>query len=226
MKIKDVLIFILGGLSGAGVMYFITKKNNDKEVEKRVNEAIGVCGDESVENSIEEVAETVKEKVEETVEAIEEKIEDAADILPPTIDEIKEKYSDVVSKKTNYAKASVTEKVTTMTDAIEEKAKEVVETAKKTGKKVKVPKKVTQDEFDATPESERRELWFYSDNVLADIVTNEQLDPIEIMGATNFKNFKSTFDTIYIFNYATNLIYEITFSNSKYADISGGGIHR
>ena len=225
MKVKDLLIFIVGGLTGAGVMYFVTKKKNDKEVEKRVNEAIGVHGDEPIQNPVEEIAETVKEKVEETVETIEEKIEEAADILQPTVEEIKEKYADVV-KKTDYAKASVSEKVTTMTDAVEEKAKEIVETAKKSSKKVKVPKKVTQDEFDATPESERRELWFYADNVLADIVTNEKLDPVEIMGATNFKNFKSTYDTIYIFNYATNLIYEITYSNSSYADIVGGDIHR
>ena len=127
------------------------------------------------------------------------------------------RYHQVLGK-TDYTKAVVKDKVTTMTETIEEEAEKIVEQVKKTTKKAKVPKKVTQEEFDATSEDKRRTLYFYADGVLADD-EDEVYDPTDIMGATNFKNFKSTYDTVYIFNYALDFMFEIMPSNSRYADI-------
>ena len=64
---------------------------------------------------------------------------------------------------------------------------------------------------------------FYADGVLAD-EDDHVYDPTETMGATNFKNFKATYDTVYIFNYARNFMYEVIQSNSKYSDIIGGDL--
>ena len=171
-------------------------------VEKRVNEAI------------------LGEK-----EAAKEPEKVMVKVEPPEPEEEKEepdltKYKQVLEKK-DYTKAVTSEKVTTMTDVVEEEAEKLVKKAKKT----KVPKKVTQDEFDSTAESERMTLYFYADGILAD---DEDVvyDPVETMGATNFKNFKSTYDTVYIFNYATSMMYEVMPSNSKYTDIVGGDFNR
>ena len=202
MKVKAILIFLLGVASGAAPVYFYMKNKQDREVERRVNEVIGNRPDpETPEGNKDEgpmMENPEEEKKEETIPDL-------------------TKYSQVLGK-TDYTKAVVKDKVTTMTETIEEEAEKIVEQAKKTSKKTKVPKKVTQDEFDATSNNKRRTLYYYADGVLADD-EDEVYDPVETMGATNFKNFKSTYDTVYIFNYALDFMFEIMPSNSRYADI-------
>ena len=210
MKFKVIFAFILGAASGAGGMYLFMKDRIRKELEeenaKKINAEL-----ESIRNGacIETEKEVVNEKpVEEPKRPTEEDLE---------------KYEKVL-KKVDYTKVPQVEPTTSFTDAVTKKAQETIETAeKKVGKKPKVPKKVTQDEFDATPEDERTTLIFYADGVLADEDDNVY-DPTETMGATNFKNFKTTYDTVYIFNYARNFMYEVIQSNSKYSDIIGGDL--
>ena len=200
MKTKNVLIFLLGVVTGAGGMYLSFKSINDKKVEQRVN-------DELFKNRVDQDPLTNPpeyEKKDDVVEAPEEKERDLT------------RYSEIISNKTDYTKAITKDKVTTMSDAIEEKVEKIVE--KKPAKKMKVPKKITQEEFDSTPEDERKTLYYYADGVLAD-EDDQVYDPTETMGATNFKNFKSTYDTVYIFNYALDLMFEIMPCNSRYADI-------
>ncbi len=198
MKTKNVLIFLLGVVTGAGGMYLSFKSINDKKVEQRVN-------DELFKNRVDQDPPTMNAP--ETDDVVETHKEKERDLT---------RYSEIVSNKTDYTKAIVKDKVTTMSDAIEEKVEKIVE--KKPAKKMKVPKKITQEEFDSTPEDERKTLYYYADGVLAD-EDDQVYDPTETMGATNFKNFKSTYDTVYIFNYALDLMFEIMPCNSRYADI-------
>ena len=207
MNFKSILIFLLGAVTGSGTTYLVMKKHEDKMIEKRVTKAILKEESTKKQGIVEEPAEVENPEKEEIVE--EEKDEPDLTI-----------YKQVLEKK-DYTKAATSEKVTTMTDVIEEETDKLVKKAKKT----KVPKKVTQDEFDSTAESERMTLYFYADGVLADDEDNVY-DPVETMGATNFKNFKSTYDTVYIFNYATSMMYEVMPSNSKYSDIVGGDFNR
>lgn len=202
MKAKSILIFLLGVITGAGGMYLSFKPLNDKEVERRVNEVISG-------NKI--------EPKEELKEAVNPKEEPKEEVKEKKDDKDLARYYQAL-EKTDYTKAIVKDKVTTMTDAIDEKIDKMVDPVKKTAKKTKVPKKITQEEFDSTSEDERRTLYYYSDGVLADD-EDEIYDPVETMGATNFKNFKSTYDTVYIFNYALDFMFEIIPSNSRYADI-------
>ena len=212
MKVKDLFIFLLGTATGAGGMYLALNKSI-KEKEARVNKAF----EEASKNKEHEPVAKIKETAEEKEPVKESKAENQIPDLT--------KYTQVL-EKVDYTKAAVSEKVKSMTDAVEEQAKELIDSAvKKTGKKPKVPKKVTQDEYDATSENERMRLLYYADGVLANEY-DEVYDPVETMGATNFKNFKSTFDTVYIFNYARNCMYEIMQCNSKYSDIVGGDIGR
>ena len=200
MKLKNVLIFLVGVVTGAGGMYFAFKPINDKKVEelvtKEMNKGKNPQGDDIP-------TEEPEVKSEETQKATETR-----DLT---------NYTKAL-ERTDYTKAVVKDKVTTMTGSIEEKIE--ANPAKKP-KKTKVPKKVTQDEFDSTNPAERMTLYYYADDILADD-EDVKYDPVETMGATNLKNFKSTYDTVYIFNYATNLMYEIEYSNSRYSDIVGG----
>ena len=193
-------------------MYFAIYKKMENEKETEINKALNEI-DKGRHEEVKPVDEPVKEVVKEG---------------HPEIPDLT-KYEQVL-KKVDYTKPS-SEKVTYMTDVINEESAALTAAAQervgkpKSSKKVKVPKKVTQDEFDSTDENERRTLYYYSDGILADD-EDETYDPIETIGATNFKNFKATYDPIYIFNYATEFMYEIIPSNSKYSDIVGGDIRR
>ena len=205
MKIKDVFIFLFGAAVGAGGMYFaLDKKTRSKieEAEKKINEELDKLANKAM---------TPTENVTEPVDI-------------PDEETIKKQYEQVI-ERVDYTKAVASEKVATMTDTIKEDVKEMVSEAKKTTKKAKVPRKVTQEEFDATSDDKRKILYFYADGVLADD-EDVTYDPTETMGATNLKNFKSTYDTVYIFNYARDLMFEIRYSNSKYSDIVGGDLRR
>lgn len=212
MNLKNVIIFVTGVVTGAGTTYLALVKHTKNEIETRVNKEVErLNGVQS-----EEIPVEVKSEIKEETEEAEPEERSESDM---------EKYKEAL-KRTDYTKAVTSSKVTTMTDAVNEKADELIDKAvKKTTKKTKVPKKVTQDEFDSTAETGRMTLYYYADGVLAD---DEDIvyDPTETMGATNFKNFKSTYDTVYIFNYATNMMYEIMPSNSKYADVVGGDFDR
>lgn len=213
MKFKDVLIFIAGVCVGAGGMFLSTKKINDAMVEKKVNEVINKMDKEAPKDDKEPVKEESKEVVE----------EEPADISRPSDEEIKATYAKAT---TDYSRAAVSEPVTTMTDDIEQKAKEMIESAtKKPAKKGKAPKKITQEEFDMTPLEEQVQLDYYADDILADS-QNVKYDPVEIMGATNLKSFKSNYETIYIRNFSTDLVYEITYNNYTFAEIFGGKTNR
>ena len=216
MNVKNVFIFLLGACVGAGSMYLVYE---NKILEKKVNEELRKikAKEDSVADKKENSIKT-ETKEETPVDISEESKND--DVEEEFEEDSKEdqltKYSKVI--KENYAKISKSEPVTTMTEAVEEEVNKMTKKASGS-KKTKVPKKVTQDEFDATALDERKELYFYADGVLADIDTDEVLNATEIMGATNLKQFKANCDTVvYIFNYATGYMYEITYSNSTYAD--------
>lgn len=220
MKFKDVLIFIAGICVGAGGMFLSTKKINDARVEKKVNEVINKMDKEAPKDDNEPVKEEPKEIIEEEPA---EKQDEPADILRPSDEEIKATYAKAT---TDYSRAAISEPVTTMTDDIEQKAKEMIESAaKKPAKKGKAPKKITQEEFDMTPLEEQVQLDYYADNILADS-QNVKYDPVEIMGATNLKSFKSNYETIYIRNFSTDLVYEVTYNNYTFAEIFGGKTNR
>ena len=207
MKAKTILIFLLGVITGAGGMYASFKSINDKKIEKKVNDELAkIRGD--------------RKKPEEEQEPKKESPEPPDKKEVPVEEKDLTKYSQALGR-TDYTKAVVKDKVTTMSDVVEEKIEQIAE--KKPTKKTKVPKKVTQEEYDSAEDDERMELRFYSDGVLADLYDNA-MDPTVTMGATNLKNFKSTYDTIYIYNYADSMFYEIEYSNSKYSDIAGGDI--
>ena len=208
MKIKDVFIFLFGAAVGAGSMYFaLDKKARSKieEAEKKINEELDKLANKTM---------TLIENPESTIEPV--------DI--PDEETIKKQYEQVI-ERVDYTKAVASEKVTSMTDAVKNDVKEMISEAKKTTKKAKVPRKVTQEEFDATSDDKRKILYFYADGILADD-EDVTYDPTETMGATNLKNFKSTYDTVYIFNYARDFMFEIRYSNSKYSDIVGGDLRR
>ena len=209
MKIKDVFIFLFGAAVGAGGMYLaLDKKTRSKieEAEKKINEELDKLANKAEDICIENPESTIK----------------PIDI--PDEEAIKKQYEQVI-ERVDYTKAVASEKVTSMTDAVKDDVKEMISEAKKTTKKAKVPRKVTQEEFDATSDDKRKILYFYADGVLADD-EDVTYDPTETMGATNLKNFKSTYDTVYIFNYARDFMFEIRYSNSKYSDIVGGDLRR
>lgn len=217
MNFKSILIFLLGVATGAGGMYLALHKKVENEINKELEKLDGNRKTESDQGD--EDKNPVDKKPVNNI---------PVEISKPSSEELKRQYSEVL-KKTDYTKAIVSDKVKTMTDSIKdqvdistEKAKKELGETKKP-KRTKVPKKVTQDEFDATAETGRMTLYYYADDILADD-EDIKYDPVETMGATNLKNFKSTYDTIYIFNYATNMMYEIEYSNSLYADITGGDI--
>lgn len=215
--IKGILIFLVGFGTGTVSTYFFMKNKTNKEIETRVTKA--------VENNSKKTTDTPKITPEQSNS---QPIEEDNAIKKSNGPEKRPDLSDYTKaiKEANYDSAVNNDKITTMSDAVEEKTERIIDQAiKKTAtKKTKVPKKITQDEFDATSEEERATLYYYADGILADD-EDKQYDPVETLGATNFKNFKSTYDTIYIFNYALNMMFEVMPSNSKYADAVGGDFH-
>ena len=203
---KNVLIFLIGAAAGAGAMYLALRK----KVEKEINKALSEIDEDKY----------GKEENKTTEEPEQKESEPGKRDLTA--------YHEVL-KKVDYTKAApATEEVTTMTESVEKSVEELTEKAqeivgKPKAKKTKVPKKVTPDEFDATNDDGKMTLTYYADGVLADDEDNVY-DPVETMGATNFKNFKATYDPVYILNYANGIIYEVVQDNRKYSDIVGGDV--
>ena len=204
MKGKTIAAFLLGTVVGAGSMYLILNKRFVERLEKRVNEELD------------------KIRGERRTQIIEDNtpVEIPKESPGPSEKPDLSGYYQVLGK-TDYNKIPISEPVKTMTETVIEEAKELVETAsKKSSKKGKVPKKVTQDEFDSTSPEARRTLYYYADDILADEEDTEY-DPIATLGATNFKQFKSNYDTLYVFNYSDGFMYEVIQSNGRYSDIIG-----
>ena len=199
---KGLFIFVAGALVGAGGMYLGMKKYFEAKSEAKINEELSKI----------DKSRNKQEELEKKEEPVVHK-ETSKPQEGPNLDI----YKGVIEKK-NYDTIAKSEKAKTMTDVIDEK----IEAAeKKTTKKVKAPKKITQDEFDATDPTKKDFLTFYADEVLAD-GDDVAYDPTEIIGAANLKSFKSTYDTMYVMNYATGMAYEITYSNGNFKDFSGG----
>ena len=204
MSIKNVFIFVAGAAIGAGGMFLGMKKYFEEKAENKINETINA--------ELEKIHGTKADKSELPVDT--KKPEEKPVIKEaPNLDI----YKQVLEKK-NYNTISAEEKVVSMTDAV---SKTVEDITKKSSKKTKAPKRITQEEYDATDDSEKVELQYYADDILADIF-DKTYDPAETIGAANLRVFKAHYDTMYIMNYSTNMMYEITFSNSNYRDIAGG----
>ena len=199
MSAKGVFIFVAGVAVGAFGMYFGLKNYFKAQEEAKVNEAL---------NRIDK-SKAAKEPEPEVATSEPEAKEG------PNLDI----YKSVLEKK-NYSAVSEVEKAKTMTEAVAEEVKEVIE-KKAPAKKGKTPKKITQEEFDSTEKDRKIYLTYYADDILADEYDNKY-DPVEFLGATNFKSFKSTYDTMYVFNFSTGMAMEVTHSNSFFRDISGG----
>ena len=178
MNLKGVFIFLLGAGVGAGSMYLVLNKKFVTKFETKLEEKVNEELDKIKKNK--EPAKEPEVKVQETVP--EEKKEE------PDLSAYKK-----VLEKVDYSKVPVSEPVKSMTDVVNDELDKISETVtKKSSKKTKVPKKVTQDEFDSTAVDERETLYFYADGILADASDNIY-DPTETMGATNFKQFNLSF---------------------------------
>ncbi len=198
MSFKSMFIFVIGAAVGAGGMYLGMKKYFEKKAENEIN------------RELDKIHGVKKE------EAPEEK-EPTKEVEEPKEGPNLEIYKQVLEKK-SYDTISKEEPAKTMGDVIDDRVQE-----KKPGKKPKAPKKITQEEFDSTDFSKRDYLTYYADGILAD-GNDIVMDPTETMGAANLRSFKSNYDTMYVMNYVTGLMYEITYSNSNFSDISGGAV--
>ena len=191
MSFKGIMIFVTGVAVGAGCMYVGMKKYFEKKTDNKINEEL-----DKIHGAKKEEPKTEPVKKEESKPG-------------PNMDI----YKQVLEKK-SYDTITKSE--------IEKKSEEVISenVEKKPTKKVKAPKKITQEEFDSTEDSKKGSLTYYADDILAndDIV----MDATETIGAANLKSFKSNYNTMYVMNFATGMVYEITYSNSNFRDIFGG----
>lgn len=202
MKAKTALIFTAGVVIGA-LSGFMASREHFRKHYAEVSE-----------KEIESIRElySIKRNVETVPASVD--IEEMPKDKDPVEKIEKELYSEVLNK-VNYSKVS-DEKVNTMTEQAKKDAEEITKNAGgKFSKKFSI---IDEDAYFDSDNAER--LIYYSDGVLADEELTE-VDPKETIGASYLKEFKKTYDTMYVHNFTTDTDYMVEFSNASYYDLTG-----